>query len=467
MNPAGLQANYYFGGGSAETTLTPLSIIVVVIASLLILWLPRKRVVVPFLVAGLLLPINQTLVIAGLHFPLLRVLILVGWARMFWRAIVTRSDRFPGPLNKLDKVFLLWALCSAVAYTILWGMPGALIVKLGFLWNAVGSYVLLRYLVRDREDVIRVITTLAMLCVLLAPLMLMEHSTGHSCFTSLGQPLLSEVRKGRVRAAGPFAHSIIAGTFGAMLAPLFVALWWADKQRRMAAALGLASSAMIAFASSSSTPVPTFLAGILGLCLWRFRRKMRVVRIGLAASLLGLHLVMKAPVWFLIARLSGILGGTGWHRAELIDQFINHFSEWWLIGTNRNAYWGLDMWDCINAFVNAGTEGGLVSFLLFIGLFVCAFSLVGAGRQRAAEDPLQERLIWALGVCVFANAVGFFGITYFDQTIIAWHAVLALIPAAIASLAPVSSVAVEQSVPVPATKFVSPISTSPTAWNAS
>jgi hypothetical protein len=38
-------------------------------------------------------------------------------------------------------------------------------------------------------------------------------------------------------------------------------------------------------------------------------------------------------------------------------------------------------------------------------------------------------LVWAIGCCLFANTVAFFGIGYFDQSILAWYGLLAMISA--------------------------------------
>jgi len=146
-------------------------------------------------------------------------------------------------------------------------------------------------------------------------------------------------------------------------------------------------------------------------------------------ALVGLQFLMKAPVWFLIAKVGGATGGSGWHRATLIDTFIRHFGEWWLYGTRNNADWGYYMWDVDNAFVNSGLQGGLVTFVLFIGLFVYGFRLVSRARRKTEKSPKDARLVWAMGCALFANAVGFFGIFYFDQSILAWYGLLAMISA--------------------------------------
>src|SRR5487761_626713 len=153
MRPDGLDPHYYFGGGSADTHITALALCITVLASLLILALPRRFAIVPFFFAALLVYVSQDVVIAGLHFQVFRILILVGWIRMVAGGYLTGGGRFPERLNSLDKVLLLWACCNAVTYTILWGASGALVFKLGFLYTTLGSYFLLRYMIRDRDDV--------------------------------------------------------------------------------------------------------------------------------------------------------------------------------------------------------------------------------------------------------------------------------------------------------------------------
>lgn len=422
--------NFYFGGGG-DTLVTVPALCLFVVCSVLILSLPRKYVIMPFLVAGILIPLGNQIVIGGLHFTLLRCLLAVGWVRMAWSAAVTKRDPFPGPLNSLDKVLIAWALSNAVTFTILWGAFQAFVNRLGFLYVTLGAYFLLRYLIRDRDDIIRAIATLAVICVVLTVFMVPERLTGHNSFSVLGGVReISEVRYGKFRAQGPFLHSIIAGTCVAMLLPLFVAVWSGGKGHRTLGALGLASSLLIGFASSSSTPVMTILSGTLALCFWPFRKIMRAVRWGLVLALVLLQIVMKADVWFLVARVSVVTGGSGWHRAELIDNFVRHFGDWWLVGTRDNASWGPSMWDTVNVYVNAGLSGGLVTFFLFIAILVSAYRKIGLARRSAEGDRKSEWFVWALGATMFANTVAFFGISYFDQSAIIWYAFLAMISAA-------------------------------------
>ncbi len=424
--------NYHFGGGSDSSVVTPLALVGLILSIFLIFSLPRRRVIVPLLAACLLIPFGINIVAFGLHFPTLRLLLLAAWVRF-----VARREVAIPRLNSIDKAFLVWALSTAVAFSLLWGSMGAVTNRIAFLWDALGSYFLARMLLRDKQDLLLFIKTIAILLAVIAPAMAMEHITGRNLFSILGAPELSDMRYGAIRAKGPFGHAIIAGTIGAMLMPLFVGSWRQGNRDRILIGFGILCSVLIAVSAASSTPLMTYAAGILGLLLWRMRQHTRILRWGLALSILSLHLVMKAPVWMLIARTGGAIGGSGEHRALLIDNFIRHFGQWFLLGTRDNPDWGYDMWDVDNAFVAAGIGGGFIAFIAFIALFVYAYRQIGKSRRLVGLSRNDQRLIWAIGASLFANNVGFFGIVYFDQTVLLWYLLLAMV--SVTSLFPISA----------------------------
>lgn len=430
MRPDGLEDNFYFGGGARETSLTVITLILLCIGVVLVLLLPRKRILLPFFVIGFLLPETQVLVIPGMHLAVYRILLFVIWIRIIFNNWLTRRDPYSIQMNSLDKVFIAWALCNAVTYSLLWLAVGALLNRLGFLTISLGVYFMIRYVIRDRDDAVYAIRALAVATIPIAIAMIYERFTGSnlvSLLLGVGKHL-AEIRNNSIRAQGPFSHSIVAGTFGAVLLPLFIGLWFEGKGNRLRAFLGLLSATVITMTSSSSTPLMTYCTSIVGVCFWPFRHRMRLVRWGIVIGLMMLQLVMKAPVWYVINRISGLIGGTGWHRAELIDQFLRRFFEWFLIGTQNNANWGLDMWDAINAYVKAGVEGGLITFVLFLAIIVIGYRRVGLTRSAAEQtDPSNEFFIWTLGATLFSNTVAFFGIIYFDQSVVAWYCLLAMI----------------------------------------
>jgi hypothetical protein len=185
------------------------------------------------------------------------------------------------------------------------------------------------------------------------------------------------------------------------------------------------------------------MAVVAGICFWPLRGRMHTVRWVLVILLVACSLAMKAPVWFLIARVSLVAGNSGYHRAELIDMFIRHFKDWWLVGTNKQATWGWDMDDLCEQWVAEGETGGLATLVCFILLIACSFSRIGKARKRLSKAPKLEWLLWLIGVALFSHCVGYFGISYFDQTKYSWFALLCIIT--VVTTSRVSAVSVAKS----------------------
>jgi hypothetical protein len=425
--------NFRFGGGASETILHPIVLVAMLIAVALIFLLPRKYVIWPVLCAAVLIPLGQEILIGGLHFFVLRILTIAVAMRMLGAMLSSTEGILGNGFGTFDIVFLLWAFFRAIAGLLIFSFnPGAIAFQGGFLLDAIGGYFVLRYLIQDDEDIYRTIRAFAVICCVLAVCMTFEKIFQINVFGFLGgvRPY-PEIRNGSVRSQGPFQHELLAGSFGATLLPLFFLLWKTGKSTVLAV-LGAIAATVIVFTSHSSTPMLAYGAGVLTICAWPLRKNMRLIRWGTVFSLICLHLVMKAPVWFLIARVDVVGGSSGYHRAKLVDDFIMHFRDWWLIGTTENARWGFNMWDMCNQFVAEGQVGGLATFICFVAIICMCFSRIGIARRAVADDPKKEWVFWALGAALFSHVVGFFGISYFDQTRFAWFALLVMIVTATA-----------------------------------
>jgi hypothetical protein len=356
----------------------------------------------------------------------LRILILTGFFRL-------AKSRFQiaGGLNSVDKAFILWAFYRVLAILLTQG-AGEISEQAGFWIQAFGGYFLLRHLIQDQEDIERSAKALAVVVAILGACMLYEHIRDVNIFGYLrGARLIPEKRDGQVRAQATFGHSILAGCFGASLVPLFFWLWKSQRAKALAA-IGMAGSTTMVLMSNSSTPVLAYTAGVGALLLWPIRKSMLAVRRGIVLTLACLAVVMKAPVWFIVAHVNVIGGSGGYDRAVLIDVFMRHVRDWWLIGTNQNGTWGDDMWDLSNQFVAEGEMGGMVTFVCFIAIISRSFGRLGTMRRRA--DRKQEWLFWSLGSVMLAHIFAYFGCAYWDQTQIWWFAFLAMISAATAAL---------------------------------
>jgi hypothetical protein len=304
----------------------------------------------------------------------------------------------------------------------------ALFNQFGFLLDFVGGYLVLRSFSDGTSGVYRALKWLAIATAVVAAGMIVEQVTLRNLFGELGgTQAVPTIREEKIRSQGSFQHAITAGVFAAVLVPSFILLWKNGKAKLMATT-GLVGCTVMTVCSASSTPLLAYLAGLGAAFIWPIRRRMRVLRWGFLCVLLALQVVMKAPVWFLIARVDLTGGSSGYHRAELVDQFIRHIGEWWLIGTNRAAAWGYDMWDQQNQFVAVGVTGGLVGFVLFVAMIVYAWRLLGNAR-RLADGREDESLYWLLGASLFATVVAFFGANLYDQAKFGWFLLLAMISA--------------------------------------
>jgi hypothetical protein len=417
-----------------STSLAPLGMLFLAVMTVLTFVLPRRLAFLPLLATVCYMPLGQQMIIGGLHFPILRLLILTGVVR-----VISRGEWHGLAWNRMDKVFLWWAVLSVVLGTLSRLTPGVFVNRLGAFYYAVGIYFLVSCWVKDTETFLGLVKVLAVMMVPIAVSMVIEKFTARNVFSILGGvPAITVERGGHLRCQAVFRHPILAGTFGATAFPLFVGLWFQGGKAKKAAMLGGISACIVTIAASSSGALVTLLLGGVGFALWRLRHRMRLVRRGILVAILLLALVMNAPVWYLTARLSGITGGTGWYRGWLIDQAVAHFDEWWLCGTTYTANWSAsggevldddpDNIDITNQFVLEGVRGGVLKLTLFFALIVFCFKAIGRRMQNATAASLAGgMLLWATGVSVYTHCISFFSVTYYDQLAVIWYWLLAVI----------------------------------------
>src|ERR1700722_2900935 len=108
-----------FGGGASETLLHPLVALWMLTAIVLILFLPRKSAITPFLLSILTIPFGQVVLVGGMHFTVMRILIIVGLVR----ALVSKTSSgtwFGTGFNRIDLVMVLWTVSSFIVISIQW-----------------------------------------------------------------------------------------------------------------------------------------------------------------------------------------------------------------------------------------------------------------------------------------------------------------------------------------------------------
>jgi hypothetical protein len=421
-----------FGSGATDSFVHPVAMVALFVTIIMILLLPRKHIIIAVLYFVFLIPQGQQFYIGGLHIYIYRIIVLVGLIRMMCSNGHDQEKNLAGGWNVIDTSVSLYVLIQAIVFSLQYQSLGAAINQVGYIWDYLGAYFLMRSLIVDHEDINGVLKCVGYIFALLAVTMLIEQRYFVNVFGYIGGQLAPEIREGSVRSCGSFRHPLTAGTAGATAIPLFLFLWHQDRQW-FAVALGVISATIITFAAHSSGPLIAYAAGIIALLVWPKRRSMRLIRWAAAISLFIVHFVMKAPVWFLIARIDLTGSSSSYHRAILVDQFITHFWEWWLLGSPNHVKWGYDLWDVQNQYVSAGIEGGLGALICFIAIMIYGFSMIGNASKSIIGEQ-QERCLWALGATLFSYMIAFMGVNLFDQSRVLWIILLAIISTYTASL---------------------------------
>jgi hypothetical protein len=408
-----------------QTTVHPIGLLAVVVLGLCVLFLPRRWSVLPFLVMACFVSSAQRIVVAGLDFDFLRIMVLFGVMRL-----ILRREYSNFVWKSLDTLMVLWTVSSMFFYVLQQGTFAAVVNRLGFAFDAFGMFFLFRCLIQDWQDVNQIIRGCIWISIPVAIFFLLENRSGRNLFSIFGGvSAITAVREGKLRCQGAFSHPILAGCFWAALMPLFATLWWKSAKDRVWAVTGLVTSSIIVLCCASSTPVMGVIAGVIGGGMFLLRHQMRLVRWAIVLTLVGLHMVMQAPVWHLISRVSAVGGSTSWHRFNIINQAIINFDDWWFSGCSGDtvASWGIYSGDVTNQYLVMGVTGGVATMCLFIAVIVVAFREVGRLWRSQSRNPYRLALSWALGVSLFAHCMNFIGVFYFGHIRVIWYLLLAMI----------------------------------------
>jgi hypothetical protein len=420
------------------------SFITLILLSLVVISAPRRGAMLALIFATLFLTQGAQIKIAGFTFFPTRILEVI----CFTRVLIRRELDFRH-LHTIDRRVLCLYLFVAVVNGI---SPHRQLDTIARAGDALLCYFAFRGLITGMEDVRWLLRTLVILLVPFVFLLAVESFTHHNLFTLVGGDKHVWVRGDRMRCFGSFRQPILLGSVGATFFPVYMALASERPQRSRFLIGALLCMAIVGF-SNSGGPLSAFLASVAGLFLWQMRHRMYVLRRVVVVTIVLLMLVMKAPIFYVLARVSSVTGGGGWHRAHLMDEAWQTFSQWWLWGMpvleTRDwfAYYlkatgGADL---TNQFVVFGVAAGIGAVFLAVYLLVGTFRSLGNAmslvRQKAGERTLDEKLLWSFGVVVGVHVINWLGISYFDQFLVIWCFHLAAIaslvknvPAALAEI---------------------------------
>lgn len=406
-----------------ETVLHPLSVALLLVMVAWVLFRHDRYILIPLLVLGAFVTSVQRLVIASFDFTIVRLLLVAFLARA-----VLRNDTEKLEWTAMDTLFVLYVFAASAAYIALRGSSEAVTNRLGFAFNALLTFFVVRVYLTREEQLWVLIRAFCVVLALVAFAMTIEQLTQYNVFSVFGDVSpITGMREGRIRARGAFSHAILAGTFGAVFLPLAWGLRGTGRSDdRQLANIGITGGVVMTFASASSGPIISLLAALFGIVMWQYRQHLRRLIRWAVLGLVALHFYMQAPVWHLISRVDLVGGSTGWHRYALIDRAISNFGEWAVFGVHTTGHWGWGLNDVTNMFVLQGVRGGFLTLVLFILVIRKGFHFVGRSVDQS-NSTMQGKLSWCWGAVLFAHCVTFFGVSYFGQMEFFWYLSLAVI----------------------------------------
>ena len=211
-------------------------------------------------------------------------------------------------------------------------------------------------------------------------------------------------------------------------------MWLFAGGRPKLALLGIVASTLVTIESASSGPLMSWVSGTVAITLWVVKARMQLVRRLILLAFVVAELGMKGHAWWLIAKVSDIVGGGGYWRAKLIDQFFDHFWEWWLNGSSYTAHWsptgvGLPLYpdhmDLTNQFVAEGVNGGLLKLILFIVIIVACFKKAGRITNDEGVNREAQVVFWCMGCVIMAYVMSFLAVANSAQNSSIFFAMIA------------------------------------------
>ena len=300
------------------TNLHAATIVFMAIMAILVFAPKRTTAAIAVLSVCIFMPMAQRVVVGGLDFPMSRLIAIMVALR-----VLIKGEHRSFAMGKLDRLVLYWVLSGSVVGVLRVGMSGV-VPSLGHSFDVLASYLIVRILVRTPGEVLSVWKQVAWIVIVLSPLLFYEMQTRHNLFgvfTYEGVDI-APVRNGKVRARGPISHPILAGTFGAVVIPVFIGIFRGQKKSRGLMAVACVAGTIVAVASGSSGPLITWGVGLFGWMLWVLRERIRAILWAMVAIAVVLHLVREKPVWHLISATIELHGRHRW-PSLLLDRCVH------------------------------------------------------------------------------------------------------------------------------------------------
>lgn len=401
-----------------QTVLHPLGFSGLCLAVIGLVALPRRLAIIPVILLLCTVPSAQRIIIATVDFSFIRILGIVGMAR-----IVSRAE-YKDVRWKRGDIAMMVLVTLPLITVFLRGVGGSFMNVAGQSLDLISMYIIGRCFMYSRAAWGNFAFTMFLVSLPVLLAFAVEKSTARNVFSIFGGvPEITALRQGKLRVQGAFAHPILAGVWWACMVPIFLSMYRAHPSRaygRLIALVGVPCAVVLVFLTASSTPVGGCLFGLGLWMVFQFRKQIIQARWWIGLVLVVLHFASGSGLHGLMfTKFTFVAGSTGWHRYQLIDAAIQRMPEWFLFGTRSTYHWGWGLDDVTCQYVAAAVSGGIVLLLSLISLLVAAIrSAYSIGQANIGRREIwREWLAWGLVSSVCVHALCFLAVTYFGQAI--------------------------------------------------
>ena len=343
--------------------------------------------------------------------------------------------------SRFDTLVALSMVVYVGIYCITRPLSTALENRSGFIMDTWFAYITVRLIVTDRETLMSFVKIASLVLAALAILGVIESVTLQHFFSHLkqfrpwrhvnGGHTIGQLptRYGLVRSIGPFGHPIMFGMCFVMFLPL---IWTLRHQRgywgRLAYPLSALAGAGV-FSSMSSGPWVSAIVACFCMVMERSKWAIKPILIGLVLLCVLVEVGSNSPLHHVLLARASLAGGEWWQRAKLIDEAVEHFDEWWLVGYgNKDPGWGIgrNFTDMNNQFILVGIQCGILGIVALCAVLGTAFHGLVRSSQKTTDMELKS-IYWSLGCTLSAVIVSWQGVSFFGQPNTLYYIILGII----------------------------------------
>jgi len=307
-------------------------------------------------------------------------------------------------------------------------------------------YFAVRMTVTSKEDYLYLLKGLLVLAAPIAILGAFQSVTGWNPYGDLvkrggaGAGVVTEWaqksrRYGLYRADVNFMHPITFGFFFAVVGAICAGLWFSVRRsERAALACGLALAFVGLMSSMSSGPVLAGGFAILVMCVWRYRRRWKLIVALLIVALAAIDVASNRHWYDVLGSYLAFNARTASYRIGLMREALttgmtdHWFAGYPLLGSAEEGEAVLSHWkhrDITNHYVFQLMRFGLLGLAPWIALaWLCLRRLRQAYRRARAKG--DRWFLWCLGAAIAGALSSMFSAVWEGQAHNTFFAVLAL-----------------------------------------